>query len=180
MRRIYESQALRRDDDDAFAPRERGSEDAKPAAMRSVPGAALSRLLVPSWLAHRAIRVTVETPETAFPEGTDVPIRVTLRNTFPIPISVRTATPRLWTWTVDGAPEGSRVPDDLPDEERVFTFDRGERKQFLRRWPGLFKVTDTEWEPADPGEYTIGAALDVEDAAEKGLAAETTVRIEPE
>lgn len=178
MRRIYDSQALKRDDD-AFTPRER--DDApEPAAMRSVPGESLSRLLVPTWLRYRALTVTVETPESSYPAGTDVPVKVTLRNTFPFPISVRTRTPRLWTWHVDGAAEASRVPESLPDEERVYTFDRGERKQFLRRWTGLFKVSETEWEPADPGEYTLGAYIDVEDADGKGLAAETTVRIEPE
>lgn len=178
MRRIYESDALERDDD-AFTPRRR-EETPKPAAMRSVPGESLSRYLVPAWLAHRAIRVAVETPQSSYPTETDVPVTVTLRNAFPFPVSVRTRTPRLWTWHVDGAPEASRVPESLPEEEHVFTFDRGERKEFRRRWTGLFKVSETEWEPAKPGEYTLGAYVDVDDAAGKGLAAETTVRIEPE
>ncbi|MBV0924971.1 hypothetical protein KTS45_12260 [Halomicroarcula limicola] len=178
MRRIYDSHALKRDDDDSFAPRERRGDDATPAAMRSVPGETLSRLLVPEWLRDRALSVAVETPRDTYQSGTDVPVRVTLKNAFPIPITVRTPTPRLWTWDVDGHPEASKVPADLPEEERVFSFDRGERKRFTRRWSQSFKVSETEWEPVGPGEYAIGASLSVPDAAEKGLAAETTVRIE--
>jgi len=176
MRGIEESGAVERDDSDAFTPRTR--EEVKPQAMRSVPSGTLSRLLVPQWLCHRALEVSVATPERRYQSGEAIPVRVTLRNRFPIPVSVRTRTPRLWTWTVDGVTEGSRLPDTVPEEERVFTFDRGERKQFDRRWSQSFKVSEREWEPADPGEYTIGAHVDVDDPAGKGLAAKTTVHIE--
>lgn len=176
MRRIYESQALRRDDDH-FTPGERRDDD-RPQAMRSVPGAALSRLFVPDWLRYRALSVTIETQQSTYAVGDPIPFRVTLRNALPIPITVATDAPLLWVWTVDGLPEASRVDRPLPDEEGSFTFDRGERKRFVRRWPGSFRVSDDEWKPAGPGEYTLGAALRVPDAAAKGLTAETTVRIE--
>lgn len=176
MRRIYESQALRRDDDH-FTPNERRSDD-RPQAMRSVPGAALSRLFVPDWLRFRALSVGIETQQSVYAVGDPVPFRVTLRNTLPIPITVETDSPLLWTWTVDDLPEASHVDRRVPDERGSFTFDRGERKRFVRRWPQSFRVSDDEWAPADPGEYTLGASLRVPDAVAKGVAAETTVRIE--
>lgn len=177
MRRIYESAALRRDDDDPFAPGE-NDETERPQAMRSVPGGLLSRMLVPGWLRDRAVSVTVETPRETFPAGASVPFRVTMKNALPVPIAIPTRSPLLWTWTVDGLPEASHVAvHDPPDERRYFRFDRGERKQFGRRWSGSFRVSDSEWEPADPGEYTLAVALDVDDAAARGLTDETTVRI---
>jgi len=177
MRRIYDSQAIKRDDEQAFTPRER-DDDHEPQAMRSVPSASLARLFLPASLHRRALSVGVETRKDTYAEGEDVTLRVTLKNRWPVPVTIRTRTPRLWTWTVDGAEEGSRVPEPLPDERRAFTFGRGERKRFVRRWPQLFKVSDREWEPASAGEYSIGAHIDVTDPEAKGLAAETTVRIE--
>lgn len=177
MRRIYESSALRRDDDEPHAPTENDT-DAKPQAMRSVDGAAWSRRLVPNSLRYRAISVDIETAKEAYSPGETVAFRVTMKNSFPIPITIKTASPVLWNWHVDGIEEASHVPlQNPPDEPRGFKFDRSECKQFTRRWQQMFKVSDSEWEPAEPGEYTIGAALNVPDAAEKGLAAETTVRL---
>jgi hypothetical protein len=177
MRRIYESQAISRDDDDSFAPNERDDE-VRPQAMRSVPGKRLSSLLVPDWLRYRALSVAVETPTEVFAVGETIPIRVTMRNALPIPVTLSTESPLLWTWHVDDVPEASHVERDMADERGAFTFDRGERKVFTRNWHQSFRVSEDEWEPAGPGEYTIGAALNVPDAAGKGVAAETTVRID--
>lgn len=174
MRRIYESGALRRDDDDPFAPGE--DVDVRPRAMRSVPGGLLSRLLVPHWLRYRAISVELSTPQSTFPVGSSVPLAVTLRNRLPIPITVPVESPVPWTWTVDGVPEGSRVLD-RPEEAAGFHFDRGETKRFERRWSGRFRVAADEWEPAAPGEHALGARLAVPDAAAKGLAAEESVEL---
>jgi len=178
MRRIYESAALRRDDDEPFAPNER--DGARPRAFRSVPGAALSRLLVPEWLRYRAISLDVSTPRSTYPIGARIPVRVTMRNVLPVPVTIPTRSPVLWTWSIDGVREASRVPPrDPPDEAGAFGFERGERKRFERRWDQLFRVSDAEWEPAGPGTYTVGAGINVEDPAEKGVYAETTVRVEP-
>lgn len=177
MRRIYESPALGRDDDDPFAP---GTEDAEPRAMRSVNGGTLSRLLLPARLGDRALSVAVSTPQAEYPERGSIPFTVTMKNALPVPISVRTESPVLWTWTVDGAREASRVPvRDPPDEAGVFEFDRGERKQFRRRWDQLFRVSDSEWERADPGTYTIAAEINVGDPETRGLSGTTTVQIVP-
>jgi hypothetical protein len=177
MRRIYESSALSRDDDDPHAPGER-ERDTTPRAMRSVPSGLLSRLFVPHRLRYRAISVSISTPDTEFPVGSTVPFRVTMKNALPFAVTLPVESPVLWNWHVDGHAEASHVPlRDPPDERRGFRFGRGERKQFTRRWSGSFKISESEWEPAGPGEHTIGAALNVPDAAEKGLAAETTVRL---
>lgn len=176
MRRIYESRALDRNDENPFQPSE-GDSETEPQAMRTVPSTTLSRMLVPNWLRFRALSVTVSTPKRAYEPGETVPFVVELRNALPIPVSVSTPSPLLWTWHVDGHTEASHLPQPLPDDGRTFDFGRGERKRFSRRWEQSFRVSESEWEPADPGEYTIGAALNVEGSAERGLSDETTVVI---
>lgn len=179
MRRIYDSEALRRDDD-PHTPRE-GNRSQRPQSIPWVNAGALSKWFVPESLRYRAVSIDVETPESAYPAGTPVPFRVTLRNALPIPIMVPTPTPVLWDWHVDGLTEASQVPQyDPPEEKRLFRFDRSERKRFTRRWDQMFRVSDAEWEPADPGEYTLGAGLRVDDPDGKGVYGETTVRITPE
>lgn len=178
MRRIYESRALSRDDEDPFAPGE-GDRDVRPRAMRSVPSGLLSRLFVPHWLRYRAIAVDLSTPRTSYPAGANVPFTVTLRNRLPIPVTVPVESPVPWTWSVDGLTEASRVGGH-PTERAGFRFGRGEHKRFDRQWSGLFRVAPDEWEPAEPGEYVLRASLAVPDAAAKGLAAETTVEVLPE
>jgi len=176
MRRIYDSEALRRDDD-AFTPTER-DDDARPQALRSINGSAWSRRLLPTRVRRRAISVEVSTPRTEFSEGEPIPFTVTMKNALPVPVTIRTASPLLWTWDVDGDAEASRVSlRDPPDESGAFEFDRGERKRFRKRWRQLFRVTESEWEPAAPGEYDIGAGINVEDAEGSGLYDATTVTI---
>lgn len=179
MRRIYESGALRRDDD-RFTPSERDSPD-RPQAMRSVNGTALSRRLVPDWVRRRAISVEVSTPRAEFSLGEPVPFRVTMGNSMPFPIVFRTNSPLPWTWEVDGVSEASHVSlRDPPEESGEFRFGRGERKRFTKRWEQMFRVSESEWEPVGLGEYTIGAGFNVENASKKGLYDETTVRVVPE
>lgn len=180
MRRIYESDAIQRDDE-PFTPNEESRRSFKPQAMRWVNATLLSQLLVPQWVRQRAISVKISTPQSSYPSGHPIPFTVTMRNSMPFPVTIPTNSPLLWTWNVDGVQEASHVPlRDEPEEPGGIRFDRGSRKQFIKRWSGLFRVTDREWEPAEPGEYTIGAGLNVEGAAEKGLYDETTVRILPE
>lgn len=177
MRRIYESEALARNDADPFAPSERdGSE--RPQAARSINSTALSRWLIPTRLRQWAISCSISTPRSEYPVGTSVPFTVTMKNVMPFPITIPTRSPQVWVWSVDGSTEASRVPVRNPyDETGQFRFDRGERKQFNKWWNGMFRVSDSEWQPAPPGEYRIEAAVNVEAAAEKGLSSETTVRI---
>lgn len=180
MRRIYESDALRRDDE-PFTPNERRDRRFKPQAMRWVNSTLLSQYLVPHWIRRRAISISVTTPQTEYPVGASVPFRVTMRNSMPFPILIPTDSPLLWTWNVDGIQEASHVPlREEPEEPGGIRFDRGMRKQFTKQWSGMFQVTNREWEPATPGEYTIGAGLNVRNPGRKGLYDETTIRIVPE
>ena len=173
MRRIYDSGALHRDDDEPQAPSEHG---AQPQAVRSIDGEVWSDRLLPTWLRYRAVSVDIEVPQRSYPAGTEVPFVVTMQNALPVPITLPTDSPRPWTWYVDGVPEASHV-DSVPSEDGSLQFDRGERKQFRRQWDRMFRVSDNEWEPAPAGEYTIGAGLSVADAAERGLYSETTVSV---
>lgn len=179
MRRIYESDAVHRDDDDPHTPRER--DDVSPRSFRSIDAAAWSRRLLPTALRNRAISVDVSTPESAYPADTPVPFTVTMENALPIPVTVAVRSPIRWTWSVDGHVEASHVDrHDPPDQQTGFEFSRSERKRFRKRWDGMFQVTDVEWEAAGPGEYTIGAGLNVENADKRGLYDEVTVTLRPD
>ena len=178
MRRIYESDALKRDDEDAFAPGERDSEY-RPQAFRSLNASAWSDRLLPHRLRCWAVSVTIETPRRQFEQGRDVPFRVTMKNSLPIPVTVRTASPVLWNWAVDGYEEASHVPlQNPPDERARLRFGRGETIRFEKSWPQMFRVDDREWEPAEPGEYTLRAEINV-DSERVELADETTIEIVP-
>jgi len=176
MRRIYESEALSRDDEDQFTPYEQAREY-EPQSFRSVNTAALSDRLLPHSLRCRAISIRISTPRAEFERGDDVPFEVTMKNSLPVPITIRTASPLVWTWTVDGIQEASHV--DLrnpPERTGELYFDRGERKRFRKRWSGMFRVAGKEWDVAEPGEYVLGAEINV-DGSNTGLSDETTVRI---
>lgn len=178
MRRLFEFGGQRGDVDPFTAGKD---ESEKPQAMRSVDGGLLSRWLVPQWLRRKAISVDISTPEAEYAVGSRIPFRVTMKNELPIPIAVPTLSPVLWTWHVDGHTEASHVPlRDPPDETGRFGFQRGERKQFSGRWTSMFRVSDSEWEPAGPGEYTIGAGINVDDQTESSVYDETAVRLHPE
>jgi len=176
MRRIYDSGALDRDDEDPFRPGTR-DDDRTPQAARSLPMKTLSDALAPTWLRHRAISVSVTSPAEAYAVGDPVPFTVEMKNALPVPISVPTRSPRLWSWAVDGYPEGSHVPETPSRDTGVLEFDRGEWKAFGRTWHGLFQVEGAEWVAPDPGEYTISAAINVEAPVESGVHDETTVEI---
>lgn len=178
MRRIYESDAISRDDDH-FSPNENSSSE-RPQAMRSVNGSAWSKRLIPHLIRRRAVSVRVTAPNTEFEPDAPIPFTVTMKNALPIPITIRTRSPVRWTWSVDGAQEASRVATrDPPDRSGELHFDRGERVQFRKRWSQLFQVSNREWEPAEEGEYTISAAINVDEPKRDGLYDETTVRITP-
>ena len=174
MRRIYESNAIRRDNDDPFSPAET---EEKPSAMRSVNSLALSRAVVPDRLRRFGLSLTLSTPRTEYERGEAVPFTVAMRNSMPFPISLSTRSPILWTWSVDGLEEASKLEREVPDEEGALEFDRGERKLFRKRWEQVFQVSETEWERAPPGEHTIAAGINVEGAESSKLYDETTIRI---
>ena len=173
MRRIHESSALHRDDDEPLVPSEGGT---RGQAFRSVDSTALSRWLVPEWLCRRAVAVDVSTPRTEYRTGATIPFTVTMENAMPFPVAITTRSRVLWQWTVDGLPAASRVDPDHADESGVFAFARGERKQFRKRWDGRFQVAEREWADAGPGAYAIGARINA-GGQDEGLGDETTVRI---
>lgn len=177
MRRIYESSALRRDDDAPFAPNERDG-DERPQAARSVPATAITNSVLPQWVRHRAISVDLSVPRPEFPTGDSVPFQLTMKNAMPFPVVIATESAIEWTWNVDGHRDAAHVPlHDPPAESGTIRFDRGERKQFRKRWDQMFRVSASEWEPATEGEYTIGAGINVADSPGKGLYDDATVRL---
>jgi hypothetical protein len=177
MRRIYESDALERDDDEPLAPRERQRET-KPQSFRSISGSAWSDRLLPHKLRRWAVTVEITAPDQPIPQGEDVPFQIALRNRLPMPVTIRTDSPRLWTWAVDGVQSASRVSLDRPSTEaNKLKLDRGERRTIRRNWSGMFRVSKRQWEQADRGEHTIRAAVNVADPEADNLADETTVSL---
>lgn len=179
MRRIYESDAIKRDDDEAFTPHEKRRET-EPQSFRSIDASVWSDRLLPHSLRVRAVSVRVETPRTQFSQGEPVPFRVSMRNSLPLPVTVCTVSPVLWNWSVDGHEEASHVPvNDPPEENDKLRFDRGETLRFNREWSQQFRVSEREWEPATPGEYTLRAEINVDSENDVELADETTIEVVP-
>lgn len=145
---------------------------------RMVNWTSASHALMPTSLRHRSVAVSVETDREIYAEDDPVTLEVTMRNRLPIPVALETASPVLWSWAIDGVPEASRYDDGTPDEAGLFRFDRSERKVFTRTWHQRFRESEREWTRAGRGEFTVTAGVNVEDALEKCLADETTIRID--
>lgn len=122
-------------------------------------------LFVPQRLARRGIDVTVETDRDRYAVGEEVTVSMEFRNRLPVPITIRTPTPRLWGWSVDGYLEASdearRYLGDLGGGE--LSFRSRERKRVTRRWDGRIKRVGepTRWEQAT-GEVDVRAFLAVD------------------
>lgn len=132
--------------------------------------------LVPSFLAHRFVVVSVAADRKRLRPGETTTIDIEFHNRLPVPVTVRTPRRRLWGWTVDGELAAS---DERPYTREVpgtLTFRGGERKTVRRRWDGRFnRVGDeTYWEDATPGDHEIRAFLATRS---QSPAAATTVRI---
>lgn len=176
MRRIYESDAIHRDDEEPAVPNPRESDT--PQAFRSVDSTALSRRLLPSRLRQWAISVDVRTPDNEYPIGAQIPFEVTMKNALPMPVTIPVRSRVPWNWSVNGFTEASHLEQEHDKSNPSgFQFDRGERKEFRKRWDGMFKVESARWEEAEPGEYTIGAGVNVDSSAAKGLYDETTIQL---
>jgi hypothetical protein len=145
---------------------------------RDYLGAALSRLL-PRRLVRGALAVSVETDRDSYGPGDPVKIRTTIRNRYPVPVEIGTASRRRWGWSVDGLLEASDEPRRDPGGTAGFSFRARERKTITWTWDGRVKHVDSDgtarWEPLSPGEHQI--RVYVATANEKPAAA-TTIRIE--
>lgn len=179
MRRIYESNALRREAG-PFTPQ--GSrDDGKGPSPPDPDETGILDTIVPDAIRRRAITIDVTTPKTVYPPDDPIPFQVQLRNRMPFSVSIRTATPLLWTWEVDGLQNASHVQLDAPPEGgRRYAFSSGERKRFVKHWPQRFRRSKSEWELAEPGTYTIRTRVNLPDASLDGLTSETDVEISSE
>jgi len=171
MRRIYESDALAADDDDPFKPNP-GEDDRD---SRSIRWANASHALLPMSIRRRAVTASVETDQAVYAPDEVVRFRVGFANRFPFPVSLRTASPVRWSWSIDGVEQASRVDDPTDGDPALFQFGRSERKTFYRRWHQRFREADDEWSVARRGEYALRVWVNGE---AEHVAAETTFRIE--
>ena len=176
MRRIYESDALRREEY-PFVPNER-PDDGKGPSVPDAGGAGLLDYVLPATVSYRAMEISVSTPKATYEVDKPIPISVEVHNSMPFGVSLRTRTPLLWSWDVDGNEEAAEIElHDPPAESGEYEFGSGERRRYTKRWPQRIRVSESEWRQVPPGEYTIGAWLNVEDAEDRGLTAETSVQI---
>lgn len=183
MRRIYESDAIHRDQSDPFTPKTNGAERAESrstsASNSAIDWGNLSHAILPLGIRDRAIAVDIEANRDVYTGGESVHFRVVLRNRLPFPVTLRTQTPVLWSWAVDGLDRASRVTEfEPPDRAGVLSFARSETKVFTRTWPRRIRESAERWESVVPGRYTLSAWINVENARNRGLFAETSVRIE--
>ncbi|WP_226481341.1 hypothetical protein [Natrinema amylolyticum] len=174
MKRIYDSDALERADDDPFAPETAAGDDRDP---RTIDWAAFSHAFAPVAVRHWAIDVTVSTEKRRYDAGEPVDIVVEFRNRFPFPIRIRTDSPNRWYWAIDGLRDASECPRSVPDRSDAFSFARNERKRFRRQWSQRIQVADDAWERVDPGTYAISGSVARTDAADRGLADRTEIEI---
>ncbi|MGM0591674.1 MAG: hypothetical protein ACQETI_08635 [Halobacteriota archaeon] len=175
MRRIYESEALDADDEDPFKPNRAAD---RSRGRSHVDWANASHALMPTALRRRALSVEVETDRDVYTPDDPVHFRVVFRNRLPVPVTIRTATPVRWSWSLDGLERASRVERAVPETPGVFRFGRGERKVFTRRWIQRIRESEREWSPAASGDHAIRVWVNDDSTAAESLAAETAFRIE--
>lgn len=179
MRRIYESDALSRDDDDSFSPKEQ-DDDTSPQAFRSINASVWSDYFVPHRLRCWVVSVGLSTAKEEFEQDEHIPFRVTMKNRVPVPVSIKTSSKILWEWAVDGHSRAEHISlRDIPQETSKFQLDRSETVRFTKTWDQMFRVTEREWEPASPGEYTLQVGINVVGENDYGLTDETRIRILP-
>lgn len=177
MRRIYESDAITRDDEQPFTPRER-RDDYEPQSFRFINSSAWSDRFFPHRVRCWAVTVELSLPKQTFTQGETVPFRISIRNRLPIPVSIRTTSPVVWTWSVDGYDEASRVSNrDVPEEESKLRLNRGERLTFQRHWDGHIKISEREWVPAGPGAHELEVRINAIDGYDERLSARKTIHI---
>jgi hypothetical protein len=183
MRRIYESDALHRDDDDPHSPSELDERDPGPSITANqnrsmLNWARLSHAVLPVAIRNRAIAVSLETDRAVYGPDQPVGIRVRFRNRLPFPITLRTPTRRRWDWAIDGLPRAAREEfEPAPAEATRLQFYRSETKTFTRTWHQRFRTAADRWEPAEPGTYEVAAFVAVDDPAGRGLRAATEIEL---
>lgn len=176
MRRIYESNALRRESG-AFTPNERQDGKRGPSTPDPDDTGILDTLL-PDAIRNRALTIDVTTQRDVYDRDTPVQFAVELHNRMPFSVTVRTPTPLLWTWEINGLPEATHVElPEPPAESQRHVFASGERKRYTKRWPQRFRLSKSEWERAEPGTYTIQATVNLPQANLEALSSKTEVEI---
>lgn len=117
--------------------------------------------VVPSWVARRAVAVSVEVPRREYERGEAVEFEVRIRNRLPVPISVPTPQLRLWGWEIDGELEASDEVTYSSGERSQLALGGGETKRILQTWNGRLKRTGSaangqaEWILPERGVHTL-------------------------
>ncbi|MFB6236431.1 MAG: hypothetical protein ABEH81_08520 [Halopenitus sp.] len=142
--------------------------------------AALARI-VPTWVARRAVTVSVATDKDTYEPGEPVEITVEFDNRLPVPVEVPTRGQRRWGWAVDDVLEADDATRYVSGDPLTFPFRAGETKTVTTVWNGHFRRTTEDdldrSEPAEPGEHTIQAFLATAGADERPEAT-TAIRID--
>jgi hypothetical protein len=168
------------DDDRSFDPMAQSVDDGDDRLgfdeVSSPLDAALGKV-VPQALARRAVTASIETDHDTYLQGEAVDVTIEFHNRLPAPVSLRTPTRRLWTWTFDGHPEASREPRHLAAVPGELSFRSRERKRIHRRWNGLVRRADgREWVEPERGTHELATYVALDGAPRPE--ASTTIRIE--
>jgi len=130
--------------------------------------------LLPRFVAHRSIQVSLETDALRYERGEPVEITLEFKNRLPIPVTVYTETRLLWGWTVDGQLEASDEPRYVDEQPGRFDFRGRERKTYDIVWDGRLKRTGERdiWVVPEPGEYTITGYLGTKNRPQESVVIE--------
>ncbi|WP_423744046.1 hypothetical protein V5735_13795 (plasmid) [Haladaptatus sp. SPP-AMP-3] len=116
--------------------------------------------LVPNSVALRCLSVELRAPrEIVVGEPARFMFRV--ENRFPIPLSVRLPTSKLWGWSVNGIPEADERGFEPPETPRTVAFRRQGVRLFEGTWDGQIRRAGDDgdvWRPI-PGTQTLSAFL---------------------
>lgn len=137
--------------------------------------------LVPTALARRLLRVSVETDRRVYDRDDPVEITVEFKNPLPVPIDIPTPEQRRWGWTIDGLLEASDETRYTRSRPSSFSFAGGERKRTSFTWNGRFERHRgddyRESVVPEPGEYEIRVFVAThEDAFRPSDAITVTIR----
>ncbi|WP_394740853.1 hypothetical protein [Natronococcus roseus] len=114
--------------------------------------------LVPTALARRLLRVSVETDRQVYDRDDPVEITVEFKNPLPVPIDIPTPEQRRWGWTIDGLLEASDESRYTRSRPSSFSFGGGERKRTSFVWNGRFERHRGDYRESvvpNPDEYEI-------------------------
>lgn len=121
--------------------------------------------LVPGWVARRAVTIGVEPETTVATIGDELRFTVTIRNRLPVPVTIRTPSPRLWGWAIDDEVEATNERSYPGDTGGELSLDAREVRRIDHVWSGRFERVgagpndQSAWVVPDPGRHELSVFI---------------------